>query len=436
MTPIKTGKGSREPLFITCGAILLLICFGAASAYSSNFSVLPLNAYLLLIGCTTLIWLVCANLVSNVTPVYVIVFFAVVLRLLALNGLGSMDDDIFRYLWDGYANMTFNGAYAGVPMDFFAAEHPEAIEVVIDQLAYPSVSTPYAPVAQLLFSLAYMIDPGAGWPLRCFALLADLLIIFLLANTSSRRNLLLYCWCPVIIFEGIAAAHCDLWALALVFAAYSLRDKQLPLMCAVLVVAVLLRPIAALAIPILLSNRPRQIVFTLSGTAILYFLLANMLGGYEKGLLQMAEHWQFNAMPYTIGSYFFGPVAARLMLLACFGFAYCYIVFAADCPPAEKLLFSFALLILLSPVVNPWYWLWTLPFAASSNLRFPWLVAPLLSLSYINGTYLLTKTSPLWAGYALYQIPTPVFAVEWVLIVLSLFIGQKLIREEKKVHVT
>ena len=68
-------------------------------------------------------------------------------------------------------------------------------------------------------------------------------------------------------------------------------------------------------------------------------------------------------------------------------------------PPLDAAL---ALLLLLSPVVNPWYWLWVLALAVYLRRASVLAIGAVSALSYVNGSVLAAQ-----AGLAPFVVPWP-----------------------------
>ena len=75
---------------------------------------------------------------------------------------------------------------------------------------------------------------------------------------------------------------------------------------------------------------------------------------------------------------------------------------------------SIGLLLAVSPVINPWYLIWLLPFAAMFPSAWAWTASVLILLSYVSGINL--------GDYGLqpYQQPVWVRVLEFGLIFVAL----------------
>jgi len=158
-----------------------------------------------------------------------VVFFAVAFRALGLIAYPVLEDDHFRYLWDGFVFMELGNPYGIAPAEFFAADAPlllsDRFEAILDGINYPQVPTVYGPTAQLVFAAAYLLAPGAIWPVQLICIMADLAIVLMLlrlvpllararpvlGDALAERALATVAevWLPD---EGPCLVHGDLWA--------------------------------------------------------------------------------------------------------------------------------------------------------------------------------------------------------------------------------
>ena len=116
-----------------------------------------------------------------------------------------------------------------------------------------------------------------------------------------------------------------------------------------------------------------------------------LAGSDAPTLSQFAQNWRFNPLLYAAFDAIAGPTAGRL-LAAIAIVTLAVILYWRDAqagslrpriPPAD---YALGALLLFSPVVNPWYLLWLLPFAVMRPSRTAWTATFLLPLSYWNGT--------------------------------------------------
>ncbi len=90
-----------------------------------------------------------------------------------------------------------------------------------------------------------------------------------------------------------------------------------------------------------------------------------------------------------------------------------------------------AVMFALSPVMNPWYALWLLPFAALGNARWPWVAATLVLLSYVVelNLGLISSNGP-------YHHPSWVRPVEYLGILMAVGFEWRMERNRRRQPVT
>ena len=387
-----------------------------------------------------------------------ILWFALLFRLIGLTGYPVLEDDHFRYLWDGWVTLQFGSPY-GVPPEAFFGDPavPERLQPILDGINYPGVPTVYGPTAQLLFAFGAWLDAGNVLPLQIAAGTADLAVLWLLRHRTAPCWLLLYGWHFLMIKEFAFTAHIDVIAACLLLAAVLLRlshrtaaghplRRSLWLSLgagALAALAVGCKLFCLVALPFVLQTDVRA--WLAAGvTAILIALPFGIVNAWLPGGLDaMASDWLFNApLPIAAAALWGsnGVWVAKLLCLLTLA-AICVVQFwrycgmclwparhwwqaaplvapmATDNQPGYLRGLSTCLgaMLLLSPVVNPWYFALWLPFACLVPARTPWVCASVVVLSYIMGINLPQS------GLALYQQPASVLLVEAVLVLGALF---------------
>ena len=392
--------------------------------------------------CIALWWL---HRYSNTQPsLWSVLLWALVFRAIAIFvGEPLLEDDHYRYLWDGYQLVENGTPYGIAPEAFFASSAlNERFEDILDNINNPHIATIYGPLCQYLFGLAYMIAPGEVWPLQLAFACLDIGLIVLLLKLAPARQVLLYAWSPLIIKEFAFTAHTDVLAVALMFYAWYLASRShnhsrfsIPILLAC---AVASKIFALLLVPFLLGLRIRQwLIFALS--LVLIYLPFMLQEGFWslQGLNAMAGGWLFNAPIYFLFLAWAEGANIQLLkavLIGLFALVYFYWLWrdiyhqhsqhslikalplylknTANTPLRVSWLYG--LFLLAIPALNAWYLVWLLPFAVLRTEVWPWVASFSLLLSYATGLHL--NDSALEA----YQQPNWILLLEYGAIMAAL----------------
>ena len=327
---------------------------------------------------------------SEPFPVGRLVLWAVVFRLIGLLGGPFFEDDFFRYLWDGYRFAQDGTPYGIAPEAFFADPAvPALFQSILDQINFPELATIYGPVTQFAFLLGYGVAPGSVTALQAIFIVFDLLTIGLLLRLATPRAVLLYAWCPLVVKEVAFTAHPDGFAVFFVLAAVLLAKRErFHGAAACLALGAGAKVLALVLVPFVLRRARPAHWFTFAGVLALAYLPFLAQGGTDLGTLFMfAREWEFNAAVFGLLTPALPNAAARLVCGFAFLAGAAWLYFRArgpdgDIPPGDRL---YGLLLLLSPVVNPWYLLWVLPFAAIRPSAWAWTASLAVLLSYATG---------------------------------------------------
>ncbi|MDE2928396.1 MAG: hypothetical protein OXT71_18570 [Acidobacteriota bacterium] len=353
-------------------------------------------------------------------PIGRMFLWAVAFRLCGLAGGPFFEDDFHRYLWDGYRFATAGTPYGAAPEAFFLdTSVPPAFQQVLNGINNPDLPTIYGPVTQIFFLLSYWLQPGSVTALQLILILVDLGLIWILLRMAPTRNVMLYAWCPLVIKEIAFTAHPDGAGACLLMAAVLLvRNRRAGSAAICLGMAAGAKIFALVLAPlVLLRTRPRHwLLFGVTLAAVYApFLLT---GGTNLTSLQVfAREWEFNSAAFGLLGTLLPRFEARLILgLA---FAVFWLRYAGKfarggrhaIPRGDWL---FGALLAVSPVINPWYLLWLLPFAAIFPSAWAWTASTAVLLSYVIGIHL--------GDYTLqaYQQPAWIRFLEFGLILAAL----------------
>ncbi|HUF61069.1 MAG TPA: glycosyltransferase 87 family protein [Verrucomicrobiales bacterium] len=309
-----------------------------------------------------------------------------------------LEDDHYRFLWDGRSFAVSGNPYATAPADHFQDEDlPDSFAAILDHINYPGLPTVYGPVVQTGFLSSYLLAPARIWPWKLLLLAADALLLAALwklgsSNGSGFRAALFAAWCPLSVFETSFNAHPEALAVCLLAWALLAGQGRRPVLTGILcAAAAAARLPALLSAPFLLWRKPLSAPTAFAVTLLACYLPFLIQGSWADltGLQIFAREWEFNSSIYAVIAWALSPQAARslcsALLLA--GAVVLFLLhqrFPGRLPLPTALAFLYGLLFLLSPVFNPWYALWLLPFVALGPSSTGITLLAAVSLSYLT----------------------------------------------------
>ena len=201
----------------------------------------------------------------------------------------TLSDDVYRYLWDGHL------VASGVNPYRFAIADPagDPYEIAARALANnPDLSSPYLPVANLVFAALALVTPAMSLAVQVTVLQAAMVVLDLVTAALlaialrlaglPRHRLLLWLWNPLVIVEIAHGAHLDALMLVL-FADGLIAQLRSPMEAgapALTALATLTRPVpgfAAIALLPLWSWRQRGIYV---GTLVAFCVPFGLAAGF------------------------------------------------------------------------------------------------------------------------------------------------------------
>ena len=334
------------------------------------------------------------------------------------------ENDFYRYSWDGQVLLHGINPYQYAP----EAPQLQALRRPADALiAYPWVPTCYPPVAQLYFALSEGLARLTGWnPLSVLRLLAWLLTsavsgwILVLCRAARINGGRVWIWacCPLLFKELSNSAHYDVacvfcvcWAL---WARLRGRDRTFAV---ALGLAVNLKTYPLLLVPFMVRGLPRRqgirALLWFAGTIVLFYLpFAGVGWRMWEGLSILARYWDFNAPIMVLlawageGARWLAGLLLGLLLLGRWIWTRRTPMPDEPAALAQRLagdcIFAIGSLYLLSPVLDPWYLSWILPFLVLRPVP-AWLV--LIALS--SNSYLFYRDNSQSTGQLLLEYIPP-----------------------------
>ncbi len=373
---------------------------------------------------------------NNLTPSYAaVLFWAIVFRVIGIVGSPMLEDDFYRYLLDGCVFVASGSPYGITPESLFHTHSlAQECQYLLNRVNNPDLPTIYAPLLQYIFAFSHLIATANINLLQIIFVLFDIGVILILCRFADARNVLLYAWNPLVLKEIAFTAHPDIVGVFFLMAALTARYHQKSALAAVLIaLACASKIFAVLALPYFLYQQKFRygllVAILLLALYLPFLLLANAdtLNTDMWVLGVFMQHWQFNASVFLLLRHFLPDLMARGVCLGLFAGWWCYYFYRYHAPFVNSVSAAnrayiiprfdwiFGLFFVLSPVANPWYMLWLLPFAVIRPSCWAWLLPLALSLTYVTGINLLES------NLNAYEIAVWAYALEIMIIVAALF---------------
>jgi len=338
----------------------------------------------------------------------------------------TLDDDLWRYRWEGKVVATGHNPYR------YTADDPALAplrDAGWERVAFRQVTTVYPPAAELLFALGYRLGGGALLPFRLLAIAGHAACLLLLVQLLRGRGLpgrgaLLYAWNPLIVKEVADSGHVDPWMVAALLGALLLAQRRHARAAALaLGVAISVKWVPLLTLPLWrhrLGRRALLLAPLVAATLLLPFAGAGL--HLFAGLTTYADYWVFNPGVYwglrglldphlTLAT---AKLVAKGVCAATWLAIYVRVARRQGDSFDDLTAALFAVvgaLLLLAPTLDPWYLTWLLPLAPLLAGRLPtlcwWYLSAGSCLSYL---YYIDRTDVPWGRWVEYVG----FAALWV----------------------
>jgi len=426
------ATGSKKSNFIIgFSGILLLICFSLIAHISPDFSesitaiqkpVLLLVTILVFSGVVYLLTVFKTprtNLRKN--HIIWVIGIGIILRVLMLFTAPILEDDYFRYLWDGAVTANAINPYTYSPQEILEGtdipteltELAEESGDIIHNINHPEVRTIYPPIAQAFFALSYWLD---SWSLITWKLI---LIIFDLATLSLIFNalgilklpssyLIIYWWNPLLLKEIFNSGHLDVLVFPFVLSAIIMASQNRYIRSTLtLIIGMGIKLWPAFLLPVILRpiiSKPKKLLGTLVLAVIsigILFLPVYFSGlDQSSGFIAYSQSWQNNDSVFRMLIYiselgldllgyqtFHKYTAARFLMVALIAVWIAFVTLGKTFKNEDlfkKSLFIIAFVFLISPTQFPWYATWLIPFLAIKPRFSLLLLTALLPLYYLR----------------------------------------------------
>jgi len=353
-----------------------------------------------------------------------VVFLALFFCLVA--SLGSapwLDDDIYRYMWDGYVSSIGQNVIYSNPENIVLLDTTLFPKKTYDLISYKNVATVYPPVAQSFFEFSWIRfgDRVQGW--AGISSILYILSVIVIHRIVIFKKIPVFIFCllalnPTFIKEFADTAHVDILGFFLLMMGILIHLKtpvgskrwlHASLSAVLFTLAVLVKPVALLVLPFLSFKNKTLLFFTAILTTV--FSSVGMYLSYNSpedikyfisALKYFSDHWIFN--PSVLDSFaeihqivlksskydsmIWGAKISKYLSYSIFFVCIILSLFKDH----AKILFAVCGLTgfyFLNPVINTWYLIWIMP----AIILLPWHKNLKLSCLVAAPAYLMTILS-------------------------------------------
>lgn len=380
--------------------------------------------------------------------VFVILGCGLLMRALMIPSTPVLEDDFYRYLWDGAVTANGLNPFATAPGDALGGGGGPTLTTlaaegrgVLERVNHPHLKTIYPPVAQGAFAAAYLIEPWSLRAWRVVCLIGELgtlgIGLWLLATLGQPLVWIALYWLnPLVVKVLMNSAHMEAIVLPFVMAAVLLLAWRRPLWATVaLGFAIGAKVWPAVLLPLVLRPllaHPARLIGALAilGGMGVCWVLPPLLGGMDEtsGFVAYASYWQTNSalFPSILKAMRAGlewaglPVAwagtaSRGVAVALVGVVALWACWRPLGDARDRVVRAgivVVALFLLSPAQFPWYATWALVFLPFLSLTALLGVTVLLPLYYLFFYFVAHGDHDQWAPWLVW--------IQWVPIWLLL----------------
>jgi hypothetical protein len=336
-------------------------------------------------------------------------------------------------LWDGKVQTFGINPYLYAPISdslnhLHSALLPESIN-------HPEMKTIYFPLSQWIFFICYQLSGEAIWGIKLILILTEIatiigLILLLVRLELPSKFVLFYALCPLPIFQFAIDAHLDGLGFPLfIFSLLLYLRRRMMLSLFLLGLSISIKPIGLILLPILFlcerTWKKRMKIFAIPIlTVALQFIPYLIYSNPFESLFTFSKHWTFNGIIFEfLNLLFMDNQKSRLICAILLGLSLIIVYFSKK-QLFDKIYFSVLLLLLLSPVVHPWYVGWLtilLPITRQwSGIIFTALVS-LTSLTVLN-----------YKLYGVWEQSPLILIIEYLPVIIFLLLELRTYKVEKR----
>ena len=385
------------------------------------------------------------------------------MRLSMFTSIPILEDDFYRYLWDGAVTAHGINPYAYSPEQIRQATEthgsgeipPELLKLAqvpgstLKNINHAYVRSIYPPLTQAAFALAYRLTPWKmdGW--RLVLLVIDLINLSLLLILLKQVNLsplaaAIYWLNPLLVKEIFNSGHMDILIFPFLLGAFYflLHRKYYPAIVLLAgAVGVKLWPLLLLPLflrPVLPNFRKITGLLVLFSSLTVLLLFPMLYTGLDanSGLGAYSQRWELNDAAFRLLVFGWQPLLKLIGIHPGYSQIYArtttailllgWTALMSNNSPGNRIEFFnraqliIAAIFLLSPTQFPWYAVWLLPILTFVPYRSLLLLTALLPLYYL-WHYLQARGMVNMFHYGIVWIE---FFPVWVLLALEIRRGK------------
>ncbi len=348
----------------------------------------------------------------TISKIQTVIFCYVVSRTFLFFSTPLLEDDYYRYLWDGRVLANGISPYLLAPSDTFWDQVSSNWRQLIN---FPDVKTIYPPVTQIYFALVYLIFGESLLGLRIGALSIEIILSLLILNHLKKENLnlkpfYLFLFFPTLMKENINSVHFDLLATLFLFIFFIGLKKNASTLLYLfinwgsLAISVLVKIFPLVFLPVLFFRSPKKwmgLLIFFSLLLLFYFPFLDQELSIFSGTQAFAKNWLFfESLAYYVQEFFnllkitFNienvfllqmiqeGTLTRLILASLLSVFILFVSLYKRISLQNKITVILLMLYACSTVLNTWYWLWILPFLILFAPRASWVLPVFTSLGY------------------------------------------------------
>lgn len=328
----------------------------------------------------------------NRATLWIVLGFALAMRGIVLFRPPYLSTDIYRYVWDGIVQHAHISPYRYVPGDPALAALQTKYPAIFEHINRRDYAhTIYPPAAQMIYWLATLFSPtvqAMKLAMFFFECVAAAALIALLKRMGRRTtDVLLYAWCPLLVWEIGGAGHIDAAILAFVALALLFRYRDRPVITGLFLgLAVMTKFYPLVLLPALWRRgdwkMPATVIAVCAAGYAAYAsvgrLVFGFLGGYasEEGLDSGTRYFLLDYAQRSHGLHWLSKTDYQAVCAVAFALItlWTWRNSSKECVgigehlrrPAflcASMMYALTLMLLFSPHY-PWYIAWLIPLMA------------------------------------------------------------------------